>query len=316
MQQATKARSRENRGLWYGFVGVLAFSLTLPMTKLAVAAFDPVEVGLGRAVVAAILAGTLLLATRQSWPQRQQWVRLGVIAGGVIVGFPLLSAWAIQRVPAAHGAVIIGLIPLATALVSVWRSDERPSRRFWVASVLGSLTVVGFALRNGAGQLQVADLALLGAVGAAAVGYEEGGRLARELGGWQVISWALVLAAPVLVIPVGLALARHAMHGPASAWLGFAYVAVVSQFLGFFAWYHGLALGGVARVSQLQLMQPFLTIIAAVVLLHESITPLTLAAAIMVMVFVALGKRSMVAKRQPAGTPEGEPATRTCESLL
>ncbi|MBA3945150.1 MAG: DMT family transporter [Herpetosiphonaceae bacterium] len=302
-----QAGNHENRGLWYGFVGVLAFSLTLPMTKLAVAAFDPVVVGLGRALVAAMLAALLLLVTHQPLPHKRQLVLLGVVGAGVTIGFSLLSAWALQRVPSAHGAVIIGLIPLTTAVVSVLRTDERPSRGFWVASILGSLTVVGFALRNGAGRLQLADLALLGAVVAAAVGYAEGGQLARELGGWQVISWALVLIAPVLVIPVGWVLYRHGMQGPMSAWLGFTYVAIVSQFLGFFAWYHGLALGGVARVSQLQLLQPFLTIIAAVVLLHESITPLTIGTAILVMAFVALGKRTMVAKRhQQVDVAEGE----------
>jgi drug/metabolite transporter (DMT)-like permease len=300
----------ETRGMAYGFLGVLAFSLTLPATRVAVAAFDPTVVGLGRALVAAGLAAVLLLLTRQRWPSRAQWRSLVIVAAGVILGFPLLSAWAMSRLPAAHGAVILGLLPLATALAGALRAGERPSRGFWVAGVAGSATVVAFAVSMGAGDIQPADLALFAAVLAAALGYGEGGRLAREMGGWQVISWALVLAAPFIAVPVFLALGKPTPPAPWSAWLSFGYVAVVSQFLGFFAWYRGLALGGVARVSQLQLLQPFLTFLASALLLGEQITLLMLGAALLVLVTVALGRKAAIS-RPAAPAPSAAPVPLT-----
>jgi drug/metabolite transporter (DMT)-like permease len=266
-------------------------------------------VGLGRALVAAVLAAFLLAATRQRLPSRQQAGRLLVVGGGVILGFPLLSAWALREVPAAHGAILIGLLPLATAFVATVRGGERPSRRFWAASLIGSAAVIGYAIHSGGGSLHGGDIALLGAVLAGAVGYAEGGRLARVLGGWQVISWALVLAAPLICIPVAIAAWRHGLAAPAAAWAGFGYVAVVSQFLAFFAWYHGLALGGVARVSQLQLLQPFLTLVASAFLLGEPISLLTIAVALVVVAAVAAGRKSAVA---PAATPA--PAASASES--
>lgn len=284
-----------NAGMWYGLLGVASFSLTLPATRLAVSAFDPVIVGLGRALGAALLAGAALWLTRQPLPARRHWPGLVLVAAGVILGFPLLTAWAMQQVPAAHGAVVIGLLPLATAGAAARRAGERPSRAFWLASLTGSAVVIAFALRSGAGQLHLADLALVGAVAAGAVGYAEGGRLARELGGWQVVSWALVLSAPFLAIPVGLAVRTHGMAGPPAAWIAFAYVAAVSQFAGFMAWYKGMALAGVARVSQLQLLQPFLTILASAWLLGEPLTWATLGTALIVVGTVAVGRRAPVA---------------------
>ena len=219
--RTVRERDAETRGLAYGFLGVLGFSLTLPATRVAVAYFDPTAVGLGRALVAAGLAALLLLATRQPWPSRPQWRSLVIVAAGVILGFPLLSAWAMSRLPAAHGAVILGLLPLATAFAGAVGAGGRPSRGFWVAGVAGSATVVAFAVSMGAGDIQPADLALFGAVLAAALGYAEGGRLARELGGWQVISWALVLAAPFIAVPVFLALGKPAPPAPWTAWFSF-----------------------------------------------------------------------------------------------
>jgi drug/metabolite transporter (DMT)-like permease len=201
-----------------------------------------------------------------------------------------------QQLPAAHGGVVLGLMPLATALAGAWRLGERPSIGFWIASIAGSITVVLFAIISGAGQMHWADLILLGAGLAAAVGYAEGGRLAQSLGGWQVICWALVLTAPILVIPTAIAVYRHGLTASPSAWLGFAYVSIISQFLAFFPWYRGLALGGVARVGQVQLLQPFLTIFASALLLGETITPITLAAATIVVMTVALGKQATIQK--------------------
>ncbi|HJZ45539.1 MAG TPA: DMT family transporter [Roseiflexaceae bacterium] len=297
MQRSIIARPHaETAGLWYGLLGVLGFSLTLPATRVAVAYLDPSVVGLGRALVAAVLAALLLAITRQRRPTRAELGSLAIVAGGVILGFPFLSAWALRQVPAAHGAIVIGLLPLATALVAAVRVGERPSWQFWLASLAGSAAVIGFAIATGADGLHAADLALLAAVAAGAVGYAEGGRLARTLGGWQVICWALLLAAPFVSIPVGVALWRHGADAPLSAWLAFVYVAVISQLLAFFAWYRGLALGGVARVSQIQLLQPFLTLLASALLLHEQITPAMLLIALLVLLSVALGRRAAVAR--------------------
>ena len=293
----------EARGLAYGFVGVACFSLTLPATRVAVADLDATVVGLGRALVAAVLAAVFLAATRSRLPAGAQVRSLGIVAAGVVVGFPFLSAWAMQRVPAAHGAVVLGLLPLATAVAGVLRAGERPSRAFWIASCAGSAAVVAFALVAGGGQAHAADLALAGAVVAAALGYAEGGRLAREIGAAQVICWALLLSAPFLAVPVGLAVRRHGLDASPAAWLGFAYVSVVSMFLGFFAWYRGLALGGIARVGQMQLLQPFLTIFASAALLGESVTATTLGFAVAVLACVAVGRKAAVAR------PDGAPAS-------
>jgi drug/metabolite transporter (DMT)-like permease len=174
------------------------------------------------------------------------------------------------------------------------RTGDRPSPAFWLCSSLGSAVVVLFTVMAGGGSLQSADLALIGAVAAAAIGYAEGGRLSRELGGWQVICWALVLSAPILVVPVVLTVAQHGLQASLQSWLGFGYVSVFSMFLGFFAWYQGLAIGGVARVSQIQLLQPFLTLFASALLLREQITLLTIVTALVVVAVVALGKKAPI----------------------
>lgn len=293
----SRSFSLETIGLLYGFLGVLSFSFTLPATRLAVTGLDPIFVGLGRGVVAGTVAAVILWLSRQPLPTAKQWRGLVIVALGVVLGFPLLSAWAMQRLPAAHGAVVLGLLPLATAIAGVVRSGDRPSRLFWVASVMGSTTVVSFAVLMGARQFQVENLALLGAVVAAAIGYAEGGKLAQQLGGWQVICWALVLSAPFEVVPAMLAAANNSLSTSLPVWLGFAYLCLVSQLVGFFAWYHGLALGGVARVSQMQLFQPFLTILFSTLLLRESLTLSTLVAAGLVIASVAIGRRAKIVRR-------------------
>jgi drug/metabolite transporter (DMT)-like permease len=284
----------ESQGLIYGLFGILIFSLTLPATRMALSSFDPTFVGLGRSIGAATLSLILLIAKRQTIPSKQYLPNFFVVVAGVIIGFPLLSAIAMQDAPASQGAVIVGLLPLFTALSGVLRAGERPPVKFWIFAGLGSALVLGFAIISGGGALRWADWALLGAVVAAGLGYAEGAVLARKLGSWQVICWALVLAAPVL-----LPIAWH--HGPADwrsispgALVGFLYVTVFSMFLGFFAWYHGLALGGVARVGQLQLIQPFLTIVASSLLLGEPLTLITLGFAIAVIICVALGRQAQI----------------------
>jgi drug/metabolite transporter (DMT)-like permease len=273
-------------------LGVASFSLTLPATRVAVAALDPVFVGLGRAVVAGLLAAAYLLATRAAFPGRALLPRLALVAGGVVVGFPLFSAWAMRMVPASHGAVVIGVLPLATAVAAAGIAHERPTRLFWLCAAFGSAVVVAFAAWHGRGSPQAGDVLLLLAAAAAAIGYAEGGRLARTMGGPQVISWALVLAAPFLAVPTLVHADAHTLAAPPLAWAGFAYVSVVSMFLGFFAWYRGLALGGIASVGQVQLLQPFLTIFASALLLGESVDAATFLAAALVIASIAVGRQA------------------------
>ncbi|HEY5862558.1 MAG TPA: DMT family transporter [Casimicrobiaceae bacterium] len=275
----------------WGLVGVVAFSLTLPATRYAVAWLDPMFVGLGRALVAALLAAGVLVATRAPWPRRAVFARLALVAAGVVFGFPLFSAYAMRHVPASHGAVVIGLLPLATAVAGALLAHERPSARFWACAVAGSAVVAGFALWEGGGALPLADLLLVGAVISAAIGYAEGARLSRTLGGWQVISWALVLAAPFAAIPTWLSLDARMAAAPWTAWAAFAYVAAVSMYLGFFAWYKGLALGGIAAVGQVQLLQPFFTLFASALLLGERLDAATFVAAALVVATIAVGRR-------------------------
>jgi drug/metabolite transporter (DMT)-like permease len=278
-----------------GLLGVFGFSLTLPMTRIAVAELDPVFVGLGRSLISLLLAGTLLAWRRDPFPGRRYLPGLAVVALGVVVGFPLLAAYALRHVPASHGAVVTGLLPLGTALGGALLAHERPSPHFWLCAALGTAVVVAVVILESGFRPGAGDLLLLGAVAACSAGYAEGGRLSRQLGGLRVLSWALVLSAPVLAIPVALTAWRHGVRASPAAWAAFGYMGVISMFLAFWAWYRGLALGGVARVSQVQLLQPFLTIAASWALLGEHITPLTYVAAAAVAGTVALGRRAPVA---------------------
>jgi drug/metabolite transporter (DMT)-like permease len=291
-----KNQQAENEltGFVYGFLGVLIFSLTLPATRIAVSGFDPVFVGLGRAIVAAGLSLILLVATRQNIPPLRFLPRFSIVVAGVVIGFPLLSAIAMRDAPASYGAVITGLLPLSTALCGVWRAGERPSLSFWIFAGLGSTLVTSFALLSGGGSIRLADLALLGAVAAAGLGYAEGAVLSRTFGSWQVICWSLILSTPLL-LPIVLQHAPSTFSTVSSgAVIGFLYVSIFSMFLGFFAWYRGLSLGGVARVGQVQLIQPFLTIMASTLFLGERLTITTFIFAIAVVICVALGKRTRI----------------------
>lgn len=295
-------------GLWWGLLGVTAFSFTLPFTRIAVGSLSPLFIGSGRAVVAAALAALALAVARQHPPTRAQWRRLAIVAGGVVVGFPLLTSFAMTAAPASHGAVVIGLLPAATAVMVVLRTRERPGRAFWWFAALGAAAAVVFAsMQNGGlGELHWADLLLFGAVLAAAIGYAEGGLLAREIGSWQTVSWALVLAAPLmLALTLASALADPPTASP-EQWLAFAYLAVVSMFLGFFAWYRGLAIGPMTQVSQIQLVQPVMSIAWAALLLHEQIGWPTALGGIAVILCAALAVRSRLTDLRPASHPLNE----------
>jgi len=286
-------------GLAWGFLGVISFSLTVPLTRIAVGSLDPLFIGAGRAVVAALLAIGALVLTHQRLPHGRQWGRLAVVAGGVVAGFPLLTSFALQTAPASHGAVIIGLLPAATAVVAVFRVEERPSRTFWIASLAGALAVIAFAIVT-AGPLEgisPSDLLLLGAVACAAVGYAEGGVLSRELGSWQTISWALVVALPLMALLTGVSLSQGPPQGTPVAWLCFTYVSVVSMFLGFLAWYRGLAIGPIATVSQVQLAQPVMSIAWAALLVGETITMPTAFGALIVIACAGAAVRARVRRQ-------------------
>jgi drug/metabolite transporter (DMT)-like permease len=292
--------SNDTKGMLFGLVGIVGFSLTLPATRVAVKYMDPILVGFGRAIVAGVLALIILLITRQSFPNKLQLRRLAIVALGVIVGFPLLSAWALKFVPSIHGAIIIGIIPLATVVAGTFGGNEKPSLLFWLLSILGAVVIITYALIDKGGSIELADFALLGAVVMAAIGYAEGGRLSKEMGGWKVISWALVLSMPFLMIPVGWVLLNSKLNVPLEGWIGFGYVSIISQFVAFFAWYKGLAMGGIAKVGQVQLLQPFLTIIASAFLIGEDISLLTIVTMMAILVVVAAGKFAAVEKVVPS----------------
>jgi drug/metabolite transporter (DMT)-like permease len=278
----------------YGFIGVLVFSVTLPMSRIAVAELDPLLVGLGRALLAAIPAALLLWATGSRRPTRAEWSGLALAMLGIVVGWPVASTFAMRSVPASHGAIFNGLLPLATAIFAAWRSGERPSPAFWACALAGAALVMGFALRAGHGSLQVGDLWLLLSVVLGGLGYAEGGRVARTLGGWRTICWALVASAPLLLVPVGILVSQVGALPSTPVMLAVAYLAFGSMFLGFFAWYHGLALGGIARVGQVQLLQPFLTVLIAALLIHEAVEPATYGFALGVILVIALGRRCAI----------------------
>jgi drug/metabolite transporter (DMT)-like permease len=286
--------THESRGLLLGFIGVLIFSLTLPMTRVAVAQLDPWLIGFGRAMLAAIPAALYLAWRRAPRPKRADWPPLAAVVIGVIVGFPVCSSIGMQTVPASHGAIVIGVLPLATALFATWLGGERPSQAFWCFAVAGSVVVLVFAWRTGGGGFATGDLWLLAAVALGALGYAEGGRLARTIGGPEVICWALVVSAPLLLLPVAWLATRQTWPVDTSAMLAFGYVTLFSQFLGFFAWYRGLAEGGLARVGQVQLLQVFLTIGFAGLLFGESIDPATWGYAALVVALVAAGRLTTI----------------------
>lgn len=268
---------------------------------------SPTFVGAGRAVVAALAAAALLAATGQRLPRGGQWWRLGVVAAGVVAGFPLLTSFALTRTGASHGAVVIALLPAATAVAAVLRARERPPRAFWCASGVGAIVAVGFAVLQGGGlgQVGAADLLLFGAVVAAAVGYAEGGLLARELGAWQTISWALVVSLPVMAPLTVATLVQQAPRATGVEWAAFAYLSLVSMLLGFFAWYRGLAIGPMAQVSQVQLTQPVMTICWAALLLGEQLTAATVLGGAAVVLCAALAVRSRLGRSAPIPAPTG-----------
>lgn len=282
---------RSTAGWGSGLLGVIIFSGSLPATRVAVSDMSPLFVTSARAVVAALLGAFFLAVLRQSRPAREDVPSLAIVATGVVAGFPLLTGLALQHITAAHSVVFVGMLPLSTAIFGVLRGGERPKPAFWLFSTMGGAAIAGFALRSGGGGSGAGDLLMVAAIVLCGLGYAEGARLARRLGGWQVISWALLIALPIMAL-VAVAARPASWSGIGfSAWLGFGYVAVFSMMLGFVFWYRGLALGGIAGVGQLQLLQPFLGLVLAGAVLGETVGWPMIASAAFVILCVVGAKR-------------------------
>jgi len=262
-----------NSSGWFnGFIGVLIFSGSLPATRIAIADLPPFFLTAARASIAGLIALAALLIFKEKLPARKHFFSLALVALGVVVGFPLLTALALQYITSAHSIVFVGLLPLATAMFAVLYGSERPRPAFWLFSIAGSILVTGYALAKGLSASPVGDLLMVVAIILCGLGYAKGARLSKELGGWQVISWALVLSLP-LMLPLTFFFPPLSFAAVSTqAWIGLGYVSVFSMFIGFIFWYRGLAQGGIAAVGQLQLLQPFLGLALAATLLHEQVS--------------------------------------------
>jgi drug/metabolite transporter (DMT)-like permease len=291
LQSKDAAMQGATKGWGSGLVGVIIFSGSLPATRIAVGGFTPLFLTSARAVIAALLGAALLWALRQKRPASTDLGPLAIVAVGVVIGFPLLTALALQHITSARSIVFIGLLPLSTAIFGVMRAGERPRPAFWLFSILGALSVAGFALSQSGEASLIGDLLMIAAIVLCGLGYAEGAKVSRRLGGWQAICWALALALPIMAI-VALATLPTTWSGIGlPVWAGLAYVSVFSMLVGFVFWYRGLALGGIAAVGQLQLLQPFLGLALAGLLLHEPIAWTMLAATALVVLCVAGAKR-------------------------
>ena len=288
---ASASHSASAKGWWSGLVGMLIFSGSLPATRLALRDFDPLFLTFARASMAGLLALAIVLLCKERIPTRSQWLSLIVVAVGVVVGFPLLTALALQHVTSAHSVVFVGLLPLATAVFGVLRGGERPRAAFWVFSLIGSALVAAFALGDAGSASLKGDSLMLLAIVLCGLGYAEGGKLSRSLGGWQVISWALILSLPFMAVAMLRWWPAQLGAVSVAGWLSLGYVALFSMFLGFVFWYRGLALGGIAAVGQLQLLQPFFGLALAAWLLHEPVSGAMIGVTLVVVLCVAGAKK-------------------------
>jgi drug/metabolite transporter (DMT)-like permease len=303
LRESSSPLSRERLGLLLGFIGMVIFGGTLPGTRIAVAAFDPLAVTALRTAIAGICSLALVIVLRRKFPPRHLWFQLAVASVCVVILFPFLMALAVQTVDASHGGVVMGALPIATAFVAVLTTHERPKPLFWVASLTGAALVVTFALRQGGGSLTPGDLLLFAAVAASAIGYTFSGRLTSSMPGWEVISWALVIALPLSLPAAAITCPADINNIALKPLLALLYVALFPQWIGFFAWNAGLAMGGIARVSQMQLLQPFVTFALAAIFLGEPITPdiVLFATAVVVTVAISTRTRSRPAPPPPEG---------------
>ena len=300
--------SRERLGLLLGFIGMVIFGGTLPATRLAVSQIDPIALTSLRTAIAGLCSLVLLVALRRPLPPRALWPQLALTMLCVAVLFPLLMSMGMQTVDASHGGVVLGILPIATALVAVAITHERPRPLFWIASLAGAALVIAFSLRQGGGAFSTGDLLLFAAVAVSAIGYAFSGRLTSQMPGWEVISWVLVIALPLSIPAAALTMPADISYISLKPWLGLLYVALFSQWIGFFAWNAGMAMGGIARVSQIQLLQPFVTFALAAFFNDETITLQILLFAAAVVVTVAISTRTRAkAAPAPPQQPDREP---------
>jgi drug/metabolite transporter (DMT)-like permease len=293
--------SRQTLGMGLGFIGIAIFGGTLPATRLAVEGLDPFFITVGRASASGLLSAALLLILRRHWPSMRQIRTMLICIVTLVLGFPGLMALAMLTVPAAHGGVVLGILPLTTAAAASMILGERPSLRFWLLAGLGTTVVVAFALHDSGGEIAIGDVYLFLAAISTSIGYVFSADLSHEMPGWEVISWILVLALP-LTLPLAIWLwPTNPGAVPAAAWVAFAYVSVFSMFVGFFAWNAGLVMGGVARVSQVQLLQTFVTLGLSAVINGEHVGPSTIAVAALVVAIVAAGRNARITQKIPAG---------------
>jgi drug/metabolite transporter (DMT)-like permease len=300
--EAPPARvSRQTLGMGLGFIGMTIFGGTLPATRLAVEGLDPFFITAGRAAASGLLSVALLLILRRRWPSMRQIRTMLICIVTIVFGFPGLMALAMLTVPASHGGVVLGILPLTTAAAASLILGERPSLRFWLLAGLGTTVVVAFALHDSGGEIAIGDVYLFLAAISTSIGYVFSADLSHEMPGWEVISWILVLALP-LTLPLAIWLwPANPGAVPAAAWVAFAYVSVFSMFVGFFAWNAGLVMGGVARVSQVQLLQTFVTLGLSAVINGEHVGPSTIAVAALVVAIVAAGRNARITQKVPAG---------------
>ena len=291
-----KGLSRETLGLIIGTIGVIIFGVTLPMTRIAVVSLDPWFVTMGRAALAGLVALCVLVVLKRSVPTRSELMRLGIAAVFVIVGFPGFTGFAMRLVPASHGGVVLGILPLAVALFGAIAARERPSFGFWLSALAGAALVIGFSLRDGEGGFGLGDILLLGAVLSAASGYTVLAGLTKSRPGWEVISWTVVISLPVTLPFAVLTAPSDLFAVPLPHWGAFLYLGLMSQYVGFFFWNTGLAMGGQARVSQTQLLQTFVTLAFAAWVNGEQVDLLTWIFAVAVVGVVLIGRRTRIVK--------------------
>ena len=286
--------NKESKGMLIGFIGILIFSLTLPVSKITLLSFNPYFIAFGRATLAGAIALAYLIYKNERAPTKVDFVKFVVIALGVVFGFPIFTTVAMTHGSSSHGAVILGMMPLATTVIGVLRFKERPSLGFWLVSLFGASLVILYALLKSSGSFTYVDgLLVLGGI-SACIGYVEGGELSRRMNPRAVISWALVISLPLNILMTCITYEQEYINAGAVAWSSFIYLSLFPMFLGFFFWYEGLAIGGIARVSQVQLMQPFCTLVAASILLGDSLTLMNLVFAVLVVSTVMLGRRMLV----------------------
>ena len=286
--------NKESKGMLIGFIGIFIFSLTLPVSKVAVLSFNPYFIAFGRAALAGLAALIYLALKKEATPTKVDFIKFVVIALGIVFGFPILTTVAMAHGSSSHGAVILGMMPLATTVIGVLRFKERPSLGFWLVSLLGAALVVLYALLKSSGSFTYIDgLLVLGGI-SACIGYVEGAELSKKMNPRAVISWVLVISLPINLVMTWFTYSPEYIHAGAVAWTSFTYLGLFSMYFGFFFWYEGLAVGGIARVSQVQLIQPFCTLVAASILLGDLLTVMNLVFAVLVVSTVVLGKRMLV----------------------